>query len=47
MLASGEINSSSSGDTPAMKAFTDIESDATIGAALSDLTAAYSELKSK
>jgi PPM family protein phosphatase len=47
MLASGEINSSSSADTPAIKAFADIESDATIGAALSDLTAAYSELKSK
>lgn len=47
MLASGEINSSSSADTPAIKAFTDVASDTTIGAALSDLTAAYNELKSK
>jgi hypothetical protein len=47
MLASGEITASSSADTPAIKAFTDIASDTTIAAALSDLTAAYNELKAK
>lgn len=47
MLASGEINSSSPADTPAIKAFTDVASDTTIAAALSDFTAAYNELKSQ
>lgn len=47
MLASGEINSSSPADTPAIKAFTDVASDTAISAALSDLTAAYNELKAK
>jgi hypothetical protein len=47
MLASGEISASSDAQTPAIKAFTDLASDTSVSAALSDLTTAYGELKSK
>jgi hypothetical protein len=47
MLASGEITSASSSDTPAIKAFTDVANDPAVAAALSDFTAAYDELKTK